>query len=158
MINNAKQICPNSFRKSTFVYKANISNNRERWIMMKIFVGGKTTISSSPTNTKGRHFSKNHCTKQGEESKTAFSRFHILNNRCVWFLSSLPKGQRSINKSNIYLLKSNTTGLSMLSRKNTSMAGCKIHSKVKIKDDVLHPVVLKSFLTKIWLKPNLFSN
>ena len=96
MINNAKQICPNSFRISTFGYKANISNNRERWIMMKIFIGGKTTISSSPTNTKGRHFSKNHCTKQGEESKTAFSRFHILNNRCVWFLSSLP--QREINK------------------------------------------------------------
>ena len=77
----------------------------------------------------------------------AFSRFHILNNPCVWFLSSLPKGQRSINKSNIYLLKSNTAGLSMLSRKNTSMAGCKIHSKAKIKDDILHPVALKSFLT-----------
>ena len=36
----------------------------------------------------------------------------------------------------------------MLSSKNMSMAGCNIHSKAKIKDDILHLVALKkSFLT-----------
>ena len=61
----------------------------------KNFLVGKTTIPSSSPNAKGKHFSKKHCAKQGDESKSAFTRFQILNNPCVWFSSSLPKGQRS---------------------------------------------------------------
>ena len=67
----------------------------------KHFMVGKTSIPSSSPNAKGKHFSKKHCAKPGDESKSGFTRFQILNNAFVWFLSSLPKGQRSINKSNI---------------------------------------------------------
>ena len=114
MINQAKQICPNSFRISTFGDKTSIWNNRDSWFMMiKIFIGGKTTIPSSPTNEKGKPFLKKHCRKHSEERKSAFSRFQILKNPCIWFSCHYQR-----NKDQ-HLLKSNTTGLNMLSSKNT---------------------------------------
>ena len=81
-------------------------------------MGGKTTIPFSSTQAKTKHLLKN--TAQSKVTKVK-ARFQGFSSRIILAFGFHPhyqKGQRSINKSNIYC-RVTFTGLSMLSSKNT---------------------------------------